>query len=453
MANKISIVHDKYKAARGWNAWLVVVPARLSPNGRRQYKRYRTKAEAEQAVATLQRLDKTLSIPSILAPGDTEALRLSESILEETGMTLPMAASTVAHACQALEGTGYDIPAAVNLVRHLHQHYGSVDNALKMITGSARAAASAPSLGAALEDMNKAKATLSPATARTRNQFFSTLFRRIPGLRETPLNHLSAQDIARILEEAFPTPPSYNAVARELSALYSHAIKREWIADNPVKRVDRKYVEEKEIRACTPEELISLFAACRTPRTEEKEAMADANMYEKRILTQDTTDLLPYVALGAFAGVRPEETLRLTWGDISPEDNVLSIRAKSSKTGGTRHITLRPVLRSWLEQCGLGSHPADQLVVPPVSLKWRLLALRRRAGYSDATPWQADCLRHSYATYSLKSGTPLHVLQLDMGHTTTRLILARYMNMKGITRQMAETWWQLTPETLASSWH
>lgn len=451
MPKKISITQDKWNAARGWKSWLVVIPARLSPTKRRQYRRYRTKSEAEQAVATLQNMDRTLRTPSILAPLDTDTLRLSQNILEGTGITITMAASLVARALPSLEGTGYDIPAAAALVHHLHHQYGSVDIALNLIHGGAGKRATAPTLARALDELNTAKATLSPITARTRNQFFRTLFRRNPGLEETPLDALSTQDIADILDKTHPnTPTAWNSTARELSSLYSYAIKKEWINDNPIQRLERKYIVEKEIHACTPDELIRLFQACRPPTREEKETATHAAAYDKRILLQDTSCMQLYVALCAFAGVRPEEVLRLHWHDISVEDQVVSVRSKSSKTGGTRHIAITPVLMSWLEYCSIHEQTPDQLIIPHIGIKYKLAALHRRSGYNEIHPWQKDCLRHSFATYKLKIGTPLHEVQIEMGHTTTRLILSRYMNMRGITKAMAETWWSLTPQAVAN---
>ncbi len=40
--------------------------------------------------------------------------------------------------------------------------------------------------------------------------------------------------------------------------------------------------------------------------------------------------MLPYLSLGIFAGIRPEEIDRLSWEDIT--ENSINIRGKNSKT-------------------------------------------------------------------------------------------------------------------------
>ncbi|MBR3695893.1 MAG: hypothetical protein IKL98_06595, partial [Akkermansia sp.] len=77
---------------------------------------------------------------------------------------------------------------------------------------------------------------------------------------------------------------------------------------------------------------------------------------------------------------------RLRWEDINFEDSIISIRASNSKTGGARHIELHPTLAAWLHAYRPpDAHPTD-LITPRTQLKWRLRALRTRAGYSPANP-------------------------------------------------------------------
>lgn len=85
-------------------------------------------------------------------------------------------------------------------------------------------------------------------------------------------------------------------------------------------------------------------------------------------------------------------------------------------------------------------------LVTITSRKTRLYALRQRAGYSPANPWPHDCLRHSFASYSIKAGHDLNQLSADMGHTGFNLLKTRYLNMRGLTRQSATLWWNLTPD-------
>lgn len=205
------------------------------------------------------------------------------------------------------------------------------------------------------------------------------------------------------------TPSTWNGTYRELSALYTYAQEREWIQTNPFDKLKNKRVEEREIIPLHSKQLRALLRACRPPPNEEEKAHAAhmrklignamkpnatvqdkkaaprANQYELKLANADTSELALYIALMAFAGVRPEEGKRLTWSDISLEDNV-SIRARKSKTGGARHIKIRPCLRAWILAATPERHRPDDPVVPPENLKFKMAARRRRAGFGASAP-------------------------------------------------------------------
>ena len=122
------------------------------------------------------------------------------------------------------------------------------------------------------------------------------------------------------------------------------------------------------------------------------------------------------------------------------------MRSKSAKTGGARHITIRPFRAAWLAHTAPARTPAPSAPLCKVSRR-NLRKIKAAANLSGAA-WQADVLRHSFASYALKAGTTLADLQLDMGHRDASMLRARYLNMAGLTRQLADTYWALTPATV-----
>ena len=60
--------------------------------------------------------------------------------------------------------------------------------------------------------------------------------------------------------------------------------------------------------------------------------------------------MLPYLSLGIFAGIRPEEIDRLSWEDIT--ENSINIRGKNSKTRQRRIVRISANLRGWLSLGG-----------------------------------------------------------------------------------------------------
>lgn len=448
-----TVYKDNARAALGRKKWAVLIPARLSPTGKRMRKFFDHRQEAEQYAALYNA--NAISIGASIAT-------VSQADIE-----------TITKAKAILEGKGVSIIGAAHAVAELIEQFGSLDKARKYAVRGAGMEQALPAitLWEALEAMNREKEThQSPHTLATRTRRFSMLFTRCPSLPGTILGELTPALIRQSLDAAFARNPStWNGTYRELSALCSYALEREWIQTNPFDKLKNKRVEEREIIPLHPKQLRALLQACRPPNDEEKahatrlrKLIADAtkpnataqdkkdaatvNHYELKLAYADTSELALYIALMAFAGVRPEEGKRLTWSDISLEDNVVSIRARKSKTGGARHIKIRPCLRAWILAAEPNRHQPTDPVVPPENLKFKMAALRRRAGFGSAsTPWQSDALRHTFASMAIKAGEALEKVQADMGHTTTQLLASRYLNMAGLTKALAKEYWGITP--------
>ena len=58
--------------------------------------------------------------------------------------------------------------------------------------------------------------------------------------------------------------------------------------------------------------------------------------------------LLPFVAIGAFAGLRTAEIVRLQQPEVRFAQNVIAIKAAKSKTASRRLAPILPILATWL---------------------------------------------------------------------------------------------------------
>ena len=66
------------------------------------------------------------------------------------------------------------------------------------------------------------------------------------------------------------------------------------------------------------------------------------------VLQHAKDDLIPFLVLSGFAGVRHAEIQRLTWDDINFEASLVEIKATKAKTASRRMIPILPNLHTWL---------------------------------------------------------------------------------------------------------
>ena len=432
---RLSVIQTKRKSS----PWLVVLPARLSPTGKRQYKRFTTRAAANDYITGIKQ--------AVRRDGE-KAMALLPSAL----------AADAAAAAALLAGTGWSLHDAVQKLFALLQQKGvALWQAIPLGGQGAQQTTTPPpapnalTLKAAMDLVIQAKAHQSRATLKGRQTTFNTLLRRSPQLADTAMETFTPDNIAAALDAAWPTAPNcWNVGRRHLHALFAYCIRRRLVhMENPVSPLDLRHVKEAEITALPPADLSKLFAACRPSTAEDIASAQHLSARLRYTATLDTSHLRAYIALCAFAGIRPTECQQVKWQDIDWEDNIISVRVANAKTGAQRHIELHPTLRAWLTFCRPPDAAENDYITPHNNLSALLSEIRRRAGFGGANTWQQDCLRHSYATYYLKAQVGnITQLQLNMGHRSVQLLYTRYTNMAGVTRATAESWWNLTPKAL-----
>lgn len=431
---KIAAVFEAGRASRGHAPWRVTTPSSYSETGRKTNKYFATEREAKRYAASL--VDKVRTLGNAGLTASQEQILMLHTLTER------------------LAGTDIPPVRAMSIYADLLETYGSPQEIARLAAlGQEADTARLQSIhvAEAIQAMQEAKdERQSYYTASIRRGRFARLLRRNPALATRYIHELTTQDVEAALDATHGhQDTSWNNMARELSALFNFAIRKGWCKDNPLRMLPQRTVREAEITALSPRQLLTLFHACRPPRPEDRRSTGE---YDTRLAGQDTTPLLLYVAVLAFAGIRPIECTRLTWGDVSLHEGVISVRSRHSKTGGARHVTIRPVLRAWLLACKPADAADDAPLIPPRALKYKISELHRRAGYDDErNPWQDDALRHSFASYLLKNGEDLTRMVMDMGHSSTHLLRTRYLNPRGITPTSAREWWRLTPYRVFSS--
>ena len=138
--------------------------------------------------------------------------------------------------------------------------------------------------------------------------------------------------------------------------------------------------------------------------------------------------MIPYLAIGLFAGIRPLEIQRLTRADIS--DRYIEIKAAKAKTRKRRLVSLSDNLKEWLS---LGGD------LPLANKRKRLARLLKLAQIT----WQPDIMRHSFASYHLAMHSSADKTAFELGHRDSKMLFAHYREL--VTQEAAQSYWAIRP--------
>ena len=257
----------------------------------------------------------------------------------------------------------------------------------------------------------KSKQHLRPDSVRDIRCIGNRLLRTNPELGKRNFSELTASECEEWLNAAFHTDSQFNKARAMLHGLFEFAIRREWCDKNPIKRIERKKVVEKEIQPLKLAETKRLI----------KNAQNEAPEYAI------------VAALLVYTGIRPREVRKLTWRDIDTEEKTITVCSQCSKTGGVRQVEIPPVLNRLL----ITHKPENTSHICPTDWQRRWRKIRDNSGFRGR--WVQDVLRHTYASFHAKNYADLPRLQLNMGHRDQSLLRSRYINMRGISRVEARS--------------
>jgi integrase len=153
-----------------------------------------------------------------------------------------------------------------------------------------------------------------------------------------------------------------------------------------------------------------------------------------RLIEHADARLLPYVVIGAFAGLRGAEIQRLDWNEIDLGDGFIEVKAEKSKTDTRRLVPIQPNLAAWLTECRKKSGP----VCPFKNVVNQLVKLSKAAG----VPWHKNALRHSCISYRVAQCADVARVADESGNSPA-VIKANYL--KRVKPAQAAEWFNIVP--------
>ncbi len=326
-----------------------------------------------------------------------DALRASEA-LRSTPYTLFDAARLVAHAHKKLEPYSVRIDDAIN--EHvagieLRRRSASVNEVADQFIANRRA---------------KGKSKIYIRDLETR----LARFRSVMGDRI--IAEITSSDVDHWIQPLKVGPQTQNNFRAVLSAMWTFAFRRGYAAANVIQFVDKASVVRDHVPTFSVEQL-------------------------GRLLAVAPPEYLPVLAIGAFAGLRPEEINKLRWEDLDFHERTIRVNASAAKTRKKRFAEISDNLLAWLQPYASRSGS----VAPPNLQKMRR-ATMKAAGIEQ---WPQDVLRHSFASAHYAFHRNPAQTALLLGHRDQDMLLTHYRDPMKPT--VAARYWMILPQITAKN--
>ena len=269
-------------------------------------------------------------------------------------------------------------------------------------------------------------------TAGRRDRTLRDLKGRLEGFARTfGERQLTSIPLAEL--QAWLNDPGLSARSRinnttKLSQLWNFAIRHSWAESNLVEKTTRPDPEDGEPGILTIPQAAAM--------------LENAEQF----------GLLPFVALGLFAGIRQAELMRLDWSAVKLTERVVIIGAEVAKKRSRRVVEISDTLFAWLSPHGMRKGPVLDSSAYRKNFddlrKTAAKALRESKGLAaneadGLEKWPQNALRHSFGTYHLAMFGDAVRTAAQMGHRDVGVLHASYKAL--VTRNEAERFWTLKP--------
>jgi integrase len=159
-----------------------------------------------------------------------------------------------------------------------------------------------------------------------------------------------------------------------------------------------------------------------------------------KLLNKTEPELLPYIALRAFAGLRDSEASAIEWQHIDLNGGWIEITDEVAKQsddeeGLRRLIPVRDCLKDWI-----GEHAKQSgRVCPFDNTPKQIAALCETAGVT----WKRNCLRHSYISYAVAESGDIPLVATHSGNSQA-IIRQHYLRV--VKPEAAKEWFNVVPK-------
>lgn len=169
------------------------------------------------------------------------------------------------------------------------------------------------------------------------------------------------------------------------------------------------------------------------------------------LLAVAPVNLVPFLAIGAFAGLRSAEIERLDWSKVNLESGYITVDASIAKTNSRRLVPIVANLKAWLEDRTKPRGPVVELANVANALR-RVVAATRPVDVRNPenvlpprVEWKHNALRHSFCSYRLAEVKSAAEVALEAGNSP-QMIFKHYREL--VTEKEAKRWFGITPDSV-----
>ena len=150
------------------------------------------------------------------------------------------------------------------------------------------------------------------------------------------------------------------------------------------------------------------------------------------LLAKADNTLRPFLAIGAFAGLRMAELQRLDWSEVDLERGFITVAASKAKTRQRRLVPIADNLKLWLMPCKRTIGPVCAHQRPQLAA----------AALCEGFEWPDNGLRHSYISYRLAILHDTARVALEAGNSP-EVIFSHYREL--VTPEAAKAYFEVRP--------
>jgi integrase len=229
---------------------------------------------------------------------------------------------------------------------------------------------------------------------------------------ERLIAEITPEELDTWLRDLPYSPKSRLNFRQHVGVLFSYAKRRRMISENPIEFTARPKLIDKPPEIFTVDELTALLQAAQ--RTE--------------------PDVVPMLAIGAFAGLRESEIHQLDFSEVNLARGLIEVKAAKAKSAKRRLVPIQPNLAAWL----LHFSGMTGSVVPEFA-RGKLARVRKAAEIN----WKHNALRHSFASYRFAATNNASTVAAELGHSTAHLLYNTYREL--VQPDEAARYWKIAP--------